>query len=92
MVKKQPYDKNLIDLLGKLTGRLQAAYDRDMKGSTSNPLQLSIDLMALTPAELEKWMGVFEKIDDKQTENISVDQMFAYFEEMPTEYSLEGLI
>lgn len=89
LVKKAPNDKNLLDLLKKLSTRLQSAYDRDSKGSNANPLQISIDLMALTPLDLEKWMSVYQKIDKDNEERITIEQLFNFFEEIPTEFNLE---
>ena len=84
LAKENPNDQNLKSLVGRLKGRLEQALEKEKAAEIKDPLQYSIDLMALDVADLEKWMLCYQEIDTEKVGVISLDQIFMYLEETPT--------
>lgn len=76
----------MIERLGQ---KLEAAYEKEKASEVTNPLQAATDLLALTEAELSRWMQVFQLIDKKRSGRITLMDIFEYFEETPTAITRE---
>ena len=70
--------------MDRLVDKLRIAHKKEQANIVTNPLRQIVDLLSLTPLELEAWMQVFEKIDTAREGAISFDQIFEFFEETYT--------
>lgn len=92
LLKKNPSDRNMQALMGRLNDKLRTAYEKEKKLLVTDPLKQAVDMMVLTPSELEKWMDIFGRIDRNQEGAISFDAIFEFLEETPTAYAREVFI
>ena len=89
LLKSNPNDRNMQALMGRLEDKLKAAYEREKKNIVTNPLRAAVELLSLTPEELEAWMQIFEQVDVTKEGSVSYDEIFEYFEETPSFYAKE---
>ena len=89
LLATKPNDKNIQTVVERLGQKLEAAYEKEKQAEVTNPLQAAIDLLALTEADLSKWMRVFQTIDKKHGGKITLNDIFEYFEETPTPITRE---
>ena len=89
LLAKNPKDKNMQALMGRLNEKLQKAYEKETASIVTNPLRTAVDLLSLQPADLEEWMRVFQEVDKKGEGTVDFDEIFEYFEQTPTFYSKE---
>ena len=84
LLKKNPHDRNMQNFMDRLLDKLKDVHKKEQANIVTNPLRQIVDLLSLTPAELEAWMQVFEKIDKDKEGAVTFDQIFEFFEETPT--------
>ncbi len=84
LLKKNPGDRNMQNFMDRLVDKLKVAHTKEQANIVTNPLRQIVDLLSLTPIELEAWMQVFEKIDRDKEGAVTFDQIFEFFEETPT--------
>lgn len=89
LLKKNPADRNMQALVGRLNDKLRAAYDKEKKLLVTDPLKAAVDMMVLTAPELEKWMDIFGSLDKKKEGLVAFDPIFEFLEETPTAYAKE---
>lgn len=89
MIKAEPQNRNIRDLLKRLNEKLEACYKRQEDAIVTNPLQAAIELMALTEDEVMEFMKVFEKIDKDQKGKVTTMDIFEYFKMPPTPLARE---
>ncbi len=89
LLKANPKDRNMQQLMKRLEEKLKSAYEREKKNIVTNPLRAAVELLSLTPAELEAWIVVYEKVDVTKEGTVSYDEIFEYFEETPSFYAKE---
>ncbi len=75
--------------MDRLVDKLREAHKREQANIVTNPLRQIVDLLSLTPIELEAWMQVFEKVDTGKEGAVTFDQIFEFFEETPTLFARE---
>jgi len=61
---QNPKDKNLEALLKRHRQKLEDHYLEEQKNNVTNPVASAIDLMVLSPQDLNRWADHFEEIDD----------------------------
>ena len=84
LLKKNPGDRNMQALMGRLNDKLKDAYEKEKKLLVTDPLKAAVDMMVLTAPELERWMDIFASLDKGQDGSITFDQVFEFIEETPT--------
>lgn len=89
MLANRPEDINLQALMDRMGKKLEAAYDKEKRNVVTNPLQASIDMMALTEEDVSKWLKVYQRIDIKGIGKVSFDEIFDYFECQSTDIAKE---
>ncbi len=87
LVKKKPDDKTLLILRDKVRDRLKQSRENEKRFDVTNPIQSSVDLMALDGPELDKWLRIFRKFDKKGVGGITVDSVFEEIEETSTSFA-----
>jgi hypothetical protein len=78
LLSEQPKNGGLQSLLTRLNTKLAEAQAKEAEHQITNPLQYSIDLLALTEQELEMLVKIFEKIDVKQVGALTMKQVFEF--------------
>jgi Ca2+-binding EF-hand superfamily protein len=84
-----PQDKNLASLLDRHKQKLEEHYLEEQKQNVTNPITAAIDLMVLSPQDLNNWANVFESIDENKEGFLDINQIFSFLEETPTDTSIE---
>ncbi len=88
-METQGNDKNLQQFVKRLKEDLEDAYKDEVSAQVTNPLKYAVELMALDMKDLDEWMTAFEKMDKEKEGYVSIDQIFEYIEETPTEIAKE---
>lgn len=89
MIKAEPQNRNMHDLLKKLNEKLEACYKKEAEAIVTNPLQAAIELMALTEDEVMAFMKIFEKIDKQHVGKVTTMDIFEFLQMPPTPVSRE---
>ena len=66
LLRKNPGDRNMQAFMGRLHEKLKKAYEKEKANVCTNPLRAAVDLLSLSPKELEVWMKRFEEIDKEK--------------------------
>ena len=86
MLTKTPDDTILKELRTRIQDRLRKALAKEKEREVQDPLKAAIDLMALSPEEMERWMSVFKRFDKGKRGGVSLDDIFTILDEHPNEY------
>jgi Ca2+-binding EF-hand superfamily protein len=86
---QNPKDKNLKALLERHRQKLEEHYLEEQKNNVTNPIASAIDLMVLSPQDLNRWADHFEEIDVEKEGAITLDSIFTFLRETPTETAIE---
>lgn len=78
-------------LLERLQEKVEAINKKQDEADNADPLEYSIDLMALSDEEVDKFQNIFQKIDVTNNGRVSMNEFFDYFEETPTVVAQEIL-
>jgi Ca2+-binding EF-hand superfamily protein len=89
LLTEHPKDKNLQELLIRLNEKLEIAYKKEESNEVTNPLAVAVDLLSLNEEDMEKWLGIYEKVDKELRGKVTLDEMYEYFEITPTEFNNE---
>ena len=92
LLDAKPNDKNIQAVMERLGQKLENAYQKEKKAEVTNPLQAAIDLLALTEADVAKWLTVFQRIDKKRNGKIDLNDIFEFFEATPTAITREVFV
>jgi len=86
---QNPDDDNLKQMQAKLQKRLEKAQllEDARKEFDDQPVKYSIEFLALSAAEIRKFMDYFEKIDTNRSGSITSDELFAFIGERKTQFT-----
>jgi hypothetical protein len=85
LIEEKPDDPTLQDFLHKLQLKLKDAYEREQeyqanKKLETDPLLSTVEFLALTDDELERFMECFRRVDKEGIGRITMDQFFEFID------------
>ena len=86
MIRQSPDDPILHELKERVRDRLFKAVAAEQSQEPVDPLQASVDLMALSADEVEKWMAVFRKFDHSKTGALKLPDLIRDLDEYSNSY------